>query len=663
MILENKNIKVTIDTDTGDTIGIFDPRDNCAMNWIMPFSGWGEVDGFERKGVRMTGGGAEIVYQRKFLRLTVKKEITENGYYETYSLENTFDVEYFLNKENFGIKFPYACNYSPCEDMVDQRCISHIWCGGDVCLLYSAKLHGRPPYLVMHMVEGSIDDYSISYDISKATIGAYYRGAPVLHPSERIILPGEKAEYKLLYSFCDEKPDEKLPPFENAIRFTADKYTLKRGEAVKLTLEAHILSDNAKMYCKDLEIACERSGDRIIGTCRFEETGERKIYAEIDGKKTWLYLNVISSVDELLKKRAEFITQKQQYHHTGSHLDGAYLIYDNETKSLFCESDGAFDHNAARERIGMGVTVCRALQKAYDEDMFSSLKLHRQFMEREIFCEDTGFVCNDVCRNSGWKRIFNFPWLSTYYLEWYDLTKEKRCIGNAANILIRFFELAEYSKPAQCVEAVRICEALEREGLLELKEALQRDFLTYTDNIMNNLAIDGETSYVSEIPSIYTAYNAQAFILTGEEKFLDRMESSLLMLKAFFGKQPDYHLNCIPVRYWDRYWFGKLPSYGDVFPHYWGALAAWAMAWYDRAKKCAHCHDEIRENLLGNICIFREDGTAYNNYLYPHKITLYTSDPSYRSDHLKPGITYGKKYDAWANDQDWAIYYASLFAE
>ena len=74
----------------------------------------------------------------------------------------------------------------------------------------------------------------------------------------------------------------------------------------------------------------------------------------------------------------------------------------------------------------MGVLVCKALREKYDEKLMLSLKKHRQFIEREYFDENTGFVFNEICRNHEWGRIYNFPWLAVYYLEWYKLTGEKK---------------------------------------------------------------------------------------------------------------------------------------------------------------------------------------------------------------------------------------------
>ena len=656
MILNNGNISVCIDEKTGITTRISNPDDKYEMNWIMEKSDWGTTEGFEVKWIKAQREKAEIFCVREKLCLVIEKKITENGYYETYSLTNTGDFEFFLTKENFGIHFPYQCHYSIDKDILNQTCISHIWCGGDITWLYSVKPNGKPPYLVMNMTEGIAEDYSISYDISRTEVGAHYRGSFVLHTAEQVIMPGETVKCGFCYRFSNSKPDCDS-------YFTADKYTLNKGEMLNFELKTAEPCSEVSVYCEDKELPCVKNGNIVSGSCSFEETGEKKIIAEFDGRKTQMFVNVIPKLSDILDKRAHFIAEKQQYRREGSHLDGAYLIYDNETKSLYCDSTKLYDHNAARERIGMGVLVCKALREKYDEKLMESLKKHREFVEREIFDEDTGMVFNNVCREKGSERIFNFPWLSVYFLEWYELTGEKKCIENAANILLKFFEIAQYKYPAQCIEAVRICNALEKEGMNDLKNTLRDTFLLYVNNSSELLCADMECTWCSEAPSNHLCYQSQAYLLTNDDKYLKMAENSLLMLKAFFAKQPDFHLNCVPVRYWDRYWFGKYPSYGDVFPHYWSALAGWAMAWYDKACGKDLHREEINANLYGNLCIFREDGFAANNYLYPYKITLYSSDENYENEYIKPGITYGKNYDQWANDQDWALYYAAMFVK
>ena len=656
MYFNNENISVTIDDVTGITTEIINPADEYSMNWIIEKSNWGAMDGFEVSNVDTYDNKVCILCTRDKLQVKIEKEITDHGYFETYSVTNTDEVEFFLTRENFGIHFPYQCNYEPNTDIINTTCVSHVWCGGAVTWIYSVKSGGKAPYLVMNMIEGGADDYSISYDISRTTSGSYYRGAFVLHPTEQVILPGETATYKFFYRFSNEKP-EKAPLSYNSIRFSADRYSLLKNETLNFTLETEKEHSDIHIYCDSTELSYKKEGNVICGNCSFDETGEKKIVAEVDGKKTHILVNVMASPSEILLKRAQFITDNQQYHRDGSHLDGAYLIYDSETKSQYC---GPRDHNAGCERICMGIVVAKALQVKYDEKIMASLKKHRAFIERELFDAETGFACNDVLKNKR-KRIFNFPWLSTYYLEWYNLTGEKACIENAANIILTFFEIAEYKYPAQCIEAVRICAALEKERLWDLHKKFRDSFLIYADKSSDTYCIKGECSWCSEVPSSILCYLSQAYLLSNDDKYLKKAESTILMAKSFWGEQPDFHLNCVPVRYWDRYWFGKYREYGDVFPQYWSALAGWGLAWYDKATGTNAHEDTIKANLYGNLCVFCEDGFAANNYLYPYKITLYTSDPDYTNEFMEPGVVYGKSYDKWANDQDWALYYASQF--
>lgn len=663
MILGSDNICVEIDSKTGETKRISSPRDEQPVNWIIENSGWGAIDGFSVLSSSVSGERAETVCIRDNLRVLAEKKLTEQGYTERYSVTNTGSTEFFLTKENFGIRFPYQCSYSPDADFFKNANINHIWCGGDVCWIYSVRLNGKPPYLVMNMTAGSAPDYSISYDISKARVGAHYRGALVLHTAEQVILPNETVQYEFLYRFCNEKPElQPLCP-EAPLRFTADKYTLHINEKLNFIAETYRPFHNATVSCGGEILCCGNDSTAVSGSCTFDETGEKKLIAEIDGKKTWIFVNVLADTDEILHKRARFIAEKQQYHRSGSHLDGAYLIYDSETDSLYCDSTEYPDRNAARERIGMGVLVCRALQRKHNERLLNSLIKHRAFIEREIFDADTGMVFNNVCREQKHARIFNFPWISVYYLEWYNLNGERKCIENAAAVLMKFFELAEYKYPAQCIEAVKICDALKKEGLDDLRKKFLRAFLMYVDGSSQLGFADMECTWCSEAPGNHLSYQSQAYILTHDEKYLKLAENSLPMLEAFFARQPDFHLNCIPVRYWDRYWFGKHRSYGDLFPHYWSILAGRALAWYDKAADTSVHRKTIYANLGGNLCIYADDGFAANNYLYPYKITLYSSDPNYENEYMKPGITYGKNYDVWANDQDWALYYASVLSD
>ena len=68
---------------------------------------------------------------------------------------------------------------------------------------------------------------------------------------------------------------------------------------------------------------------------------------------------------------------------------------------------------------------------------------------------------------------------------------------------------------------------------------------------------------------------------------------------------------------------------------------------------------EIRQILLGNLCLYRDDGFASNNYLAPYIVHPHVPEgKTPGSSHTEVrGYFYGKENDAWANDQDWALYY------
>lgn len=665
MTLNSDNICIEIDEASGVTQGVFDPKDIHKMNWILDNASWGMITGFKMKNVSIGEREIQIntIDPEQRLQVFIEKKLENDGYYEIYTLTNLAETEFFLTKDNFGIPFPYQCQLENGKHMLDGCCTTHVWCGGNVCWMQSVKNRGNVPYLLMELIEGAIEDYSISYDISRVRNASYFRGVIVLHPECMVLLPNQTYTLSFRYQFTNETPETKPLDYANTIRFTAPKYSWLCSEKVKLTLECAKDWDRAEILCDGKSLPYSKSGKTAVCLCSFDEPGNKKIEALVDGKRTWMNVQIILPIAEILERRARFITENQQYHCEGSHLDGAYLIYDNQEKHMYYSGNiWEQDHNAGRERIGMGVIVCRQLQKKFDERMMNSLRKHRAFVERELVDTGSGMVFNDVGREPH-IRIFNFPWVSTYYLEWYRLSGEKACIESAAKILLKYYELGGKTQDSQCIEAVEILTALRNEGLHDLYNRVKKEFLEHADAIMQR---DGalyydETSWSNEPPNDMCCYLSQAYIITGEEKYRNKAKEYIPMSMARFGCQPDYHMNSISLRYWDRYWFGKVRTYGDTFPHYWSTLAGWSLAWYDMACQTENYQPVISKIMRGNMCIYREDGSAANNYLYPYKVVQYTSDPAYENERMKPGIVYGKKYDDWANDQDWALYYASRF--
>ena len=178
MILKNDNISIEINEQNGATSAMRYVCDESQMNWILEKPYWGTVPDFTFIKMAQTDNGIKVIYEhpKKISRVTVEKTITDTDYFEKYTIENTGVGEYFLTKDNFGILMPTNSNYKKGEKLMN-KCVSHIWCGDNVCWMYSARTNGSKSYLVMDLTEGAIEDYSIDYDYSLTNLGADWRGA------------------------------------------------------------------------------------------------------------------------------------------------------------------------------------------------------------------------------------------------------------------------------------------------------------------------------------------------------------------------------------------------------------------------------------------------------------------------------------------------------
>jgi hypothetical protein len=123
------------------------------------------------------------------------------------------------------------------------------------------------------------------------------------------------------------------------------------------------------------------------------------------------------------------------------------------------------------------------------------------------------------------------------------------------------------------------------------------------------------------------------------------------LLSRFSGDQPDYHLNEIPIRHWDEYWFGKRRLFGDTFPHYLSLLTARAYHLYAKITNDASYRKKAAKCLRNCLCLFSPDGTASCAYLYPFSVTMRHRDGS-----ISCPARRGEFYDPFANDQDGVLY-------
>ena len=111
----------------------------------------------------------------------------------------------------------------------------------------------------------------------------------------------------------------------------------------------------------------------------------------------------------------------------------------------------------------MGALVALSLSEKYDVKIAESLKRHRAFIEREILDVKTGYVKNGIDNDAF--RLYNYPWVSTYYYEWYRFSRDTECLSIAARVLLKYYELGGAEQESPCIEAFDILASLKDEGL------------------------------------------------------------------------------------------------------------------------------------------------------------------------------------------------------
>ena len=131
-------------------------------------------------------------------------------------------------------------------------------------------------------------------------------------------------------------------------------------------------------------------------------------------------------------------------------------------------------------------------------------------------------------------------------------------------------------------------------------------------------------------------------ILTGEARYTAEAKHQIVCLERFNGNQPSYHLFEIPIRFWDSFWGGKCRLFGDNYPQYWSCLTARSYKnYYLISGECRYLN-AAEECMRNTLCLFRTDGTASCAYVY----------------HFTCNGKRARLYDGWANDQDYALFFA-----
>ena len=645
-LMQNAHFLITMDPWTGTVTRIVHPEDPRCMNWCGETGNWGRVHsallrlGFTPDPLKLVdfqqkGGAAVSVYENAALEVTAERFFDADGRFtERYTFRNLREAELFLSRGDVAVEVDLNDVYTDAETCMVSRCNAHLWCGGHTAYINALRMGPSDQNLGLVVTRGLVDSYS------QNGTGSNRRGTFLLNCGHQILKPDEETvlEWKLFWHTGNADFYRQVSGFAQYIGIEAEQYTVFEGENIVF----RVRSKECRIFLDGEEIpgVCGEKGTMVEHTPK--RLGAHRFVVQSGGYTTWADFFVAEPFETLLRKRIAFILEKQQYICPGSPLDGAFLIYDNQEKHMTFDHE-ITDHNACRERVGMGLLLAKYLQTHPDEKLRIALDRFIGFIRREIVNEETGEVRNGI--GSGGKvRLYNAPWIVTLFTEMYCLTKQECWLRSILKILENYYAGGGSRFYPNGFSVYKTAKAFADAGMEAEYRKVSAWFLTHVDNMAQNglMYPKHEVNYEQTIVTPAATFLSEAALLTGEDRYAREACLHIDALERFNGLQPSFHLHQIPIRYWDDYWFGKRNLFGDVFPHYWSCLTARAYRNYAKASGKMDYLTWAERCMRNCLCLFNARGEGSCAYVYPFRLNE------------KPG----EFYDEWANDQDFALYFA-----
>lgn len=653
-----KNIIFRADTQTGALNGLYMANDTsinwilCAdgtqYEWVDSRCGWG-LGHFWINGTKYfwstpkekdsTANRMTVKYQVENIEITVVRTWNEDGnLVESYEFANTGKENASL--QEIAINTPFNDNYPDARTCYNARCNAHIWTGGNDAYVYCTRMSGAPGGLGLILQKGAVEGYEIS-ERSEKTGGSNFRGVFQLNPENKILKPGECYTIQWLLLSADNWNDFQTKAIGNGLIIaTANRYVVEEGEEVTVSFKSNFPSLKGKLLLNNKEVT-EVNGDNINYTTTLNAPGEQIFTLSYDdGKKTSVECLTVSNFDSLINRRCRFIAEHQQFIKSGDPRNGAFIVYDNDTESLYINGESGrerADCDEARERVAMGILLALQYQCTSDKKVKDALNSYVSFVRR---IQRADYTTNSTVDFQSYNRGYNYPWVADFWFTMFCATGDRQYLKDGygtLRALVRYFNHDFY-----CIGVPTYGYTLLKDNNFTAEaDTLLNDFKLMADVFYENgpnyptFEVNYEQSIVG--PSIIHLLNV--YMLTGNEKYLKGAESQLPLLESFGGKQPSFHLNDIAIRHWDGYWFGKDQIWGDTFPHYWSTLSGIAFRLYAKATGKQEYAERALNIFRNNFCLFSEDGRGSCAFIYPNKVN-------------------GQKahfYDPFANDQDWAM--------
>lgn len=650
MQMNNALFSVKIDAKTGDIESLIINGDAYHANCIKPKSNFGGIvyhgifteENFVLLNAREDNNEYVCVSKSKDFEFKRKYRFTEYGNLCVENeITNISNALVCFNEGELGINLSFRDEYPDSETCMRECYNEHIHCGyNGASYICALKMGDSENNVGLFVTVGGFMSYS------QSGVCSNNRGEFILHLDLHSLQPRET--YRFCYEIfpCASKRDflEKCKLYNNFIHISSANYSYFLGEDICFDVKCH---DVAEVFCDGQKVAAEKDGERYIVKFTPYKTGEYVFTILCNNYETKAVFNVMLPLKDLAARRVKFITTKQQYSEKGASLDGAYMVYDCEENRKYYSRVWA-DMNVGRERIGMGLLIARYLRIFPDESMMESLMRYESFIRREIYDEMTGTVYDDVERGER-VRLYNYLWYATFYTELFYLTKNKSYIRDVKKIIKRYYDLGGVKHYPNAVLFSDFTELMRDYTSKEEYEEIVALFEKHIDTMEAFGAgyPKHEVNYEQTIVSPAVTLFIDAMRVLDKDKYGELIKSHLERLERFDGFQPHYKLNNVAIRYWDGFWFGKRHNFGDTLPHYWSCLSSVDYLLYGLNIGDGGYMQKGICGLRNCLCLFFEDGSASNASVFPFSVNGQK----------------GNYFDPYANDQDFALYYALRFLQ